>query len=139
MTKADVLAKIKDLHLPQGEYIIYGAAPFAIYGIRDVRDIDMYVTPQLYASLEKKGWKKVKKGPKDEPVTFALFEAHNTWNFSPYAPEFDELKSRATEYEGILFASLEDVRKWKEASGRPKDLIDLQLIKNHEAKSEHNK
>lgn len=131
MKKADVIKKITALHLPKGEYIIYGAAPFAIYGIREVRDIDMFVTPKLYRSLEKQGWKKIHKGPKDEPVTFDLFEAHNTWKFSPYAPTFDELKSRATEYEEILFASLEDVRKWKEASERPKDLIDLQLIEKY--------
>ncbi len=131
MTKEEVLAKIKELDLPKGQYIIYGATPFAIYGIREARDIDMFVTPKLYKELEAKGWKKAQKGPQDEPVTFDIFEAHNTWDFSPYAPTFDELMSRVTEVEEIAFASLEDVRKWKAASGRPKDIIDLQLIDDY--------
>ncbi|HWY79319.1 MAG TPA: hypothetical protein VNW29_03085 [Candidatus Sulfotelmatobacter sp.] len=131
MTKAEVIAKIKGLNLPKGQYIIYGATPLAVYEIREARDIDMFVMSELYKALEAKGWKKVYKGPKDEPVTSDIFEAHNTWDFSPYAPTFNELLSRAIEYEGIMFASLEDVRKWKEASGRPKDLIDLQLIDDY--------
>ena len=128
MTKEDIIARVKVLNLPKGSYIIYGAAPFAIYGIRDVRDIDMYVTPELYQCLEEKGWKKVEKGQKDTPLTYDIFEAHDTWEFSPYAPTLRELLDRATECDGIAFASLEDVRKWKAASGRPKDLTDLKLI-----------
>ncbi len=128
MTKKEVLAQIKALQLPKDSYIVYGAAPLAIYGIRDVRDIDMFVSPELYKKLEQNGWKKLYKGPKDEPLTYDLFEAHNTWEFSPYAPTFEELTKRALEYEGILFASLEDIQKWKKASGRPKDIADLKLI-----------
>jgi hypothetical protein len=30
--------------------------------------------------------------------------------------------------DGIPFASLEEVRKWKIASGRPKDIADIKLI-----------
>lgn len=131
MTKSEVISKIKKLNLPKGQYIIYGATPLAVYGIREARDIDMFVTRALYKVLEAKGWEKIYKGSKDEPVTSDIFEAHNTWNFSPYAPTFNELMSRVTECEGIMFASLEDVRKWKEASGRPKDLVDLQLIDDY--------
>lgn len=128
MKKDDVLAKVKTLNLPQGEYVVYGAAPFAIYGIREVRDIDMLVSDKLYAELKEKGWEKIVKGPKDEPLTYDLFEAHDTWEFSPYAPTLEELLSRATLVDGIAFASIEDIRKWKAASARPKDLKDLELI-----------
>jgi len=131
MKKQDVLEKVKSLKLPKGEYIIYGAAPFAIYGIRDVNDIDMLVSEALYAKLTEQGWEKIVKGPKDEPVTFDIFEAHNTWEFSPYAPTLSELLSRATLVDDIPFASLEDVRIWKKESGRPKDLVDLKLIDNY--------
>ena len=77
------------------------------------------------------GWKKISKGPRDEPVTYDIFEAHKTWEFSPYAPTLSELLSRAVEVEGIAFASLEDVQKWKKASGRPKDITDLKLIDDY--------
>lgn len=131
MTKQEVIDKIKSLSLLKGSYVVFGSAPFVIYGIRDVNDIDMYVSKELFEDLKNKGWKKVYKGPKDEPLNFDIFEAHDNWEFSPYSPTLPELLSRAVEVEGITFASLEDVKKWKQASGRPKDLIDLNLIDDY--------
>lgn len=128
MTKEEAIVKIKSLNLQRGSYIVYGSAPLAILGIREVNDIDLLVSPELYEELRNKGWKKICKGPADEPVVLEIFEAHPNWNFSPYAPTLSELLTRATEYKGVSFASLEDVRKWKAASGRPKDIVDLKLI-----------
>jgi hypothetical protein len=51
-------------------------------------------------------------------------------NLAPYAPTLEELAKRAVKYDGILFASLEDIRQWKKASGRPKDITDIKLIDN---------
>lgn len=131
MKKNEVIEKVKSLNFSKDSYVVYGSAPFAILGIREVNDIDLLVSEELYEELKKKGWKKVYKGPKDEPLTYDIFEAHPNWDFSPYAPTLSELLSRAIDVEGISFASLEDVRKWKEASGRPKDLSDLNLIENY--------
>ncbi len=129
MTKDDIVEKVKSLNLQYGSYIVYGSAPFAILGIREVNDVDLLVSEELYSVLQRKGWKRVYKGPKDEPLTFDIFEAHKSWAFSPYAPTLQELLSRAFEIEGVPFATLEDVKKWKEASERPKDIKDLKLIK----------
>ncbi len=134
MTKEDVITKVKSLNFPKGSYVVFGSAPLAVLDIREVRDIDLLVSQDLYEGLENDGWKKVIKGPKDTPVTFDIFEAHPNWDFSPYAPTLSELLSRAIEAEGFPFASLEDVRKWKAASGRPKDLVDLKLIDEYLAK-----
>lgn len=134
MTKQDVIDKMKSLNLPKGQYVVYGSAPFAIYGIRDVNDIDMYVSKEVFEDLKKKGWKKVYKGLRDEPLSYDIFEAHDTWEFSPYSPTLPDLLSRATEVDGITFASLEDVTKWKQGSGRPKDIVDLKLIDDYLSK-----
>src|SRR5882724_6159642 len=134
MNKHEVINKMKSLNLPKGSYIVYGSAPFVIHGIREVNDIDMYVTKEIFEDLKKKGWKKVYKGLKDEPLTYDIFEAHDTWEFSPYSPTLPDLLSRATEVEGITFASLIDVKKWKQGSGRPKDIVDLKLIDDYLAK-----
>lgn len=128
MTKKEVVDKVKSLKLPRGSYVVYGAAPLAIYGIRDVRDVDMYISHELYQYLKNLGWKKIVKGPNDEPIVKDIFEAHETWDFSPYAPTFDEVLSRSVTYQGITLASIEDILKWKVASGRPKDLTDIKLI-----------
>jgi hypothetical protein len=131
MKKDEIIAKVKSLKFPKGSYVVYGSAPFAILGIREVNDIDLFVSEELYQELVIKGWKKIYKGPKDEPMTYDIYEAHNTWEFSPYSPTLPELLSRSFEIGGIPFASLEDVRLWKESSGRPKDITDLKLIDDY--------
>src|SRR5437667_3928970 len=55
MTKKDVVTKVKKLQLPKGSYIVYGASPLAIYGLRDVRDIDMFVSVKVYKKVDDKG------------------------------------------------------------------------------------
>lgn len=131
MTKDDVINKVKSLKLPKNSYIVFGSGPLAALGIREVNDIDLFVSEEAYKELKKKGWQKNYKGPKDEPLIYDVFEAHTNWNFSDYKPTLDELLTRALEFEDILFASIEDVREWKSVSRRPKDIIDLKLIDDY--------
>lgn len=129
MTKKDIITKVKALKLPKDSYIVFGSCPLAIAGIREVNDIDLLVSPEVYKKLRSEGWRKVYKGPNDRPLTFGSFEAHDSWNFSSqYNPTLKNLLSTALEIEGIPFASLREVRKWKISSGRPKDLVDIELI-----------
>lgn len=128
MTKNDVISKMKALNLPKGSYVVFGSGPLAVVGIREVNDIDLYVSTDLLSELKNKGWKKVVKGLKDEPYQFDIFEAHDHWEFSPYAPTLKDLLSRMFEVEGISFASIDDVRRWKFESGGPKHLADVEKI-----------
>ena len=59
------------------------------------------------------------------------FEAHYAWDFSSYKPTLEQLLLTADVIDGIPFASLLEVRKWKLSSGRPKDFDDIKLIDNH--------
>jgi hypothetical protein len=128
MKLADILTQMKSINLPKGSYIVFGSGPMAALGIRDVGDIDLLVSEELYAELQKAGWKQITKGPDDKPLVSGDFEAHNNWNFVSYQPTLDELLSRAFMIDGIPFVSIEDVRLWKDASRRPKDLTDIALI-----------
>ena len=128
MTKEEIIAKVKGLNLPKSSYVVFGGAPLTIAGIRESNDIDMMVTKEVLAQLEKAGWKEFKKGRDDKPLTYDVFEAHDNWNFSSYNPTLEQLLASATVVDGIPFASLDEVRKWKMASGRPKDLADIELI-----------
>lgn len=132
MTGQEIIAKMKELNLPEGSYIVFGATPLAVAGIRESQDIDLLVTPELRAMLLKQGWKEVQKGVNDHPVTRGVYEAHDAWNFDGFQPTLAELQSRALLVDGIPFASLQDVRKWKTAAGRPKDLADLALLDEYE-------
>lgn len=130
MTVDEIVSRVKELKLPLNSYAVFGSCPLAAAGIREANDIDMLVSEEVFADLKKAGWKLVYKGPKDEPVVHDIFEAHSNWDFSPYSPSLKQLLSTATIVDGVPFASLQEVRKWKAVSG-PKHLPDIALIDSY--------
>ena len=100
----------------------------AAAGIREASDVDLLDTKDLFAKLRESGWKQIHKAPSDEPPSHDVFDVHEHWDFSSYKPTLDQLLTSKIVIEGIPFASLQEVRKWKESSGRPKDLEDIKLI-----------
>ena len=131
MTKEDIIAKVKTLSLPKNSYILFGSCPMAAADIREANDIDMLVSKEVYKNLEKSGWQKISKGANDTPLIRDVFEVHNTWAFSSYNPTLEDLLTRALEFEGIPFASIGDVRKWKSASSQPRHAVDVKLIDDY--------
>ena len=131
MTGQEIITKVKALKLPEGSYIVFGSCPLAVVGIREANDIDMLVTDEVLGKLKRAGWQQVDKGKDDKPLTSGVFEAHNNWNFSTYSPTLAQLLKTATVIDDVPFASLQEVRKWKAASGRPKDLVDIQVIDDY--------
>ncbi|QQS69887.1 hypothetical protein IPP75_01990 [Candidatus Saccharibacteria bacterium] len=134
MTWQAIIERVKELGLPEGQYIVFGSAPMALAGLRETNDIDLLVTVEVREQLANSGWAEVRKGENDHPVTHDVFEAHDAWNFDAYQPTLDELLSRAVVQNGVPFASLEDVRRWKEAADRPKDVADRKLIRDYQAR-----
>ena len=132
MKIGEIIEKVKSLGLPPDSYVVFGAGPLAAAGLREASDIDMYVTPEVIEMKKKEGWKFLDKGGKDKPLTHDVFEMHTNWDFGHgYNPLFDELMSRAQVIDGVTFASLTDVRTWKVACNRPKDLEDIVMIDNY--------
>lgn len=135
MTGKEIIERVKVLNLPKGSYIIFGSAPMALAGIREASDIDMLVSDELFAKFKAQGWTESVKSPNDKPLVRGVFEVHSSWNFSSYQPTLHSLLATATESDGIFFASIEEVKKWKISSGRPKDLVDIQLIDEYHTSS----
>jgi hypothetical protein len=128
MTGKQIIEKVKALNLPKGSYVVFGSCPMALAGIREAGDIDLLASAEVRKRFEKEGWQEVDKGPNDKPLTKDDYEIHDNWNFSSYQPTLEQLLSTATVVDNVPFASLEEVRKWKESSGRPKDLEDIKRI-----------
>ncbi len=128
MKKEEIVSTVKSLNLPENSYVVFGSAPLAAAGLREANDIDLLVSEKVFAELQKSGWKEVHKSSDDKPLVHDVFEAHKNWNFSQYSPTLENLLKSATIIEGIPFASIEEVRKWKVASRRLKDLRDIELI-----------
>lgn len=131
MTGDEIIAKVRALELPAGSYVVYGSCPLAVAGIREANDIDIYAAPEVMDILRGRGWQEVHKGMRDVPLTYDVFDVHDNWSFSTYDPTLEHLLATANMYDGVPFASLDEVRKWKVASGRPKDLEDIALIDAH--------
>lgn len=131
MTKQDLISKVKTLNLPKDSYVVFGSGPLVALGIREVNDIDLLVSSEIYKQLKSLGWQRIYKGPKDTPIIHDIFEAHDNWDFSSYSPTLTDLLRDGFDVDGVSFASLEDVRKWKVASNRPKDIADIKLINSY--------
>lgn len=137
MTKDEIITKVRELNLQKGSYIVFGSCPLAVAGIREANDIDLLVSDEVFAELKRAGWQELYKSPDDIPLAKDVFEAHNNWNFSTsqsYNPTLKTLLESATVIDGVPFASLEEVLKWKKASKRPKDLADIELINKYLAR-----
>jgi len=52
MILSEVIEKVKSLGLPQDSYVIFGSGPMALAGIREVNDIDMYVTLDVWNQID---------------------------------------------------------------------------------------
>jgi len=111
--RAEIVKKVKALGFPRGSFVVFGSGPLALAGIREANDVDMLITPELYAKLELEGWQKISKGLGDEPLIQGDIEVHPNWDFSSYKPSLKDLLSRAKYVDGVAFASIADVRKWK--------------------------
>lgn len=128
MTKTEIISKIKALNLPENSYIAFGSCPLAVAEIREAQDIDLLVSKATFLKLKESGWQELYKDSNDKPLIYGVFEAHDNWNFSAYNPTLEHLLANATIIDDIPFVSIEEVRKWKVASGRPKDISDIKLI-----------
>ena len=136
MKKQEIINKVKALNLPKNSYVVFGSCPLAVAGLREAQDVDLLVSKEIFAQLKKGGWPLLEKSPNDKPLVYGVFEAHENWDFSSYSPTLEQLLASATFIDGIPFAALGEVRKWKAASGRPKDLVDIKLIDEYLPKRE---
>ncbi len=128
----DIFQKVKELHLPLGQYVVFGSGPLAAHGIRPTRDVDLFVTPELYQKLKMEGWEEKEWDLMEgKYLSKGLYEVDDTWHYGTYNPTPEEIISVADIIHGIPFAPITEVLKWKKAFRRPKDLEDVKLIEEY--------
>jgi len=117
---------VRSLGLPVGHYAICGGAMLAKRGLREnVSDVDLLVTPRLYAKLLQI-WPTSKKGSQGgtkTPTRVFLsesspdgikVEAFCSINFSDFAKALEYL-SRTEIIDGLPYVCLADMLEWKES------------------------
>ncbi len=126
----EIRKKVELLCLPFGKYVLIGSTPMAAYGIREAKDIDLVVLPELYEKLKTDGWKEELQESGRKVLTKNGIEAGTDWNCKSYHPSVSRLIVSADVIDGIPVTKLEEVLAWKKACGREKDLKDVKLIED---------
>ena len=128
MIKEEFLKEVQGLNLPFGKYVVFGSGSLHIHGIRETRDIDIFTLPEVYEQLKSHGWEEKTYPSGDSFLAKGKFEVVATWDYETYHPDINQLIKEAEIIEGVPFAQLREVRAWKLAYGREKDLKDITLI-----------
>ncbi len=138
MTKDEVVAQIKQLQLPLGQYIVMGGATLAVRSIRETKDLDILVMPGLFEELKKQfpldpvyeeKWhrQRLKAGELEFYPDF-YYEKRNLF------VDVVELIKDAEIIEGLPFQKLPHLMDAKLDTAREKDLHDVALIQDYLAR-----
>lgn len=130
----NVIDQIKNLDFPIGQYVVVGSGIMAMYGLKQARDVDIVVSPNLFEKCEREGWEQIPYTYTDKLEKHYLqkdpVELYLDVNHGKFRPTFDELLNRAETFDRIPFISLEDLLKFKRSYNRPKDHADIKLIED---------
>lgn len=132
-SKMNIIERVKKLNFPLGEYVIIGGGILDVLGIRATNDVDAAVTPKLFKELQATGeWEEEVKHnkvflKKDD------VDINPDISWSEYPTTNEEAIASATVIDGVPFLNLGELKRFKTASGREKDLADLVLIEKYQS------
>ena len=133
---ADFISKIKELHLPESQFMVTGSGILDVLGIRKADDIDLLVSPELYTKLETKhGWIEYKKYKMTIMHPKGKYGAMQSLNFMKENYTLSELLPTAHVHKGIPFINLEVLKNSKTQLAREKDFRDIKLIDKYLSKN----
>ena len=55
-TGQEIIQEIRELNFPIGKYIVLGGSSLAVRNIRDTKDLDILLLPELFDKLSQEGW-----------------------------------------------------------------------------------
>lgn len=123
--------KFKQLGFPLGKYEIISSGPLGIRNIREIADIDVIVTDDLWEELSEKYEVSVEDGLKKIHIDDDI-EVISTEKFEN---DVEEQIRQAEIIEEMAFQPLDELAYYKERQGREKDLKDVELIKEWQSKN----
>ncbi len=124
----DIIKKLKELNYPLGSYVVIGGGILSALGIREARDVDMAVTPELFDKLAKSGEYKIEERYGHKFLVSAEVEISSRLEWEDYETTTEEAIKSAEIIEGFPFLNIEETIKFKKALGREKDFRDIELL-----------
>ena len=125
------LKSLKELNLPEGKYAIFGSGPMGVRRLREVGDLDVIVTMDVYNDLKNRPDFKIgyRKKSGNEFLEKDGIEVYKDWH--PEDWDIHKLIQEAETIDGFPFVKLEEVLKWKKLKQRDKDKEDINLIEEY--------
>ena len=123
--------KVKQLALPDGEYVVIGSGLLDALGLRESHDLDLVVSDNLYQKLRASGVYSIEEKYNEEVLVADDIEVWSNWKSDA---DFDVLIQSAYKVEGVTFAHPDIIIKRKTERGSEKDLNDIRLLKEYFAK-----
>ena len=152
----EVLGAVKGLDIPRDKFVVVGGAVLQIWGYRKATDIDIVVEDDTLEEILKDGVKTkryVERRNVDYPSYPNRFllpgfgQLANIPEYREYADAeyygiqlmrapadelyeapFEEIYAFTDELAGVLVATREKTLEWKQAVGRPKDILDAERL-----------
>ena len=116
------------MNFPFGQYVVIGSGIMAQLGLRAANDVDIAVTPDLYATLSASGeWEEAERYGKIFLKKEAV-EINPRLDWENYSTTADAAIASATIIDGVPFMNLNELVKFKRGLGRAKDLADIVMI-----------
>lgn len=121
-----VIDKVRDLNLPDDQYVVIGSGLLDAWGLRQSNDIDLVVSAAQFDMLARdekytQGWK-----GSDRFLTWEEYEIFDNWGDDG---AFEVLMKDSIIVEGVRFVSPEYLIAWKRKRAWKKDIQDITLLK----------
>lgn len=128
-----IVQRVKQLALPDGEYLVIGSGLLDALNLRDAHDLDLAVSESLFEVFAASGdFKRLSKYGSEvlEGKTDSTKDIEIWKQWQDDLP-FEVLIQRTVTVDGAVFAHPETIIGRKEARGLEKDLNDIRLLKEH--------
>ncbi len=127
----NIIEKVKKLKFPFGQYVVISGGTLEALGIRDTEDVDIAVLLELHKKIRKGGeWREEVRHNKIFLVKDGI-EINPDISWASYQTSTKQVIDTAIVVDGVPFMNLIELKKFKIALGRDKDLRDIKLINKY--------
>ena len=134
MNRQELVQLVLGLGLDADEYIVVGSGLLAMLELCEAGDLDLIVSPEDFQRFdEDSAWQRKTFKDGNYALVQGDCEIMLDWDSPDGTPNLQMLKSDEVVIDGIPFVSPTRLLAWKERHRRPKDLGDIQLLRDYHA------